>query len=582
VRAAALWASGDSVVRAIAPPCLPAGTTSVQLLRGTLRSTIGTGSYVATAPTLRLAAYEGAVLGAGTLAQGCAYLPADGGRYLVVPNFGAVPARDGDRPQEGYSVSIAPAVVPLQDWPGAGSAMTAAATPSPQQRLDALLREREREWARTLERPALPAPGEMLAIAPPPLGSQRTFKVLRNLEATEFTDVRASLSFAGDRVLVYTDASAPSGVGFSAASLQSIGRQFDAVLYPEGVRLFGAETDLDRNGRVIVLLTQAVNRLTPSARCDEGFVTGFFYGLDLFPNARNSNGGEIFYAFVPDPANATQSCAQPVSRVESIVPATFIHELQHMISFGQHVIARNGDNELLWLNEGLSHLAEEAAGRLYEARYPPPSGRTNPSQLFPDSAQGFLVPNFSNAYRWLRAPSTASATSFDSTAAGTLAERGAAWLFLRWLVAQKGDAIVPRLVQTTRVGRANIEAAAGEPFAQLFGDFALATWADSIPGAPRTAVPTRYRFGNRNLRQIFARLNALDVGTFPVVFPASTTTLSVATPLRTGTLTYGTTGYHLVNAPAAGDAVPLRFGSGAGFAAFNAAYGAQVSIIRLP
>ena len=35
-----------------------------------------------------------------------------------------------------------------------------------------------------------------------------------------------------------------------------------------------------------------------------------------------------------------------------------------MISFNQHVLVRDGDAEDTWLNEGLSHYAEELGGRV--------------------------------------------------------------------------------------------------------------------------------------------------------------------------------------------------------------------------
>src|SRR5437879_12228080 len=67
---------------------------------------------------------------------------------------------------------------------------------------------------------------------------------------------------------------------------------------------------------------------------------------------------------VADPFG-TLSCAHSVSKVNSLVPVTFIHEVQHMISFGQHYLRRAGAPEVLWLNEGLSHFAAEMGGRAY-------------------------------------------------------------------------------------------------------------------------------------------------------------------------------------------------------------------------
>ena len=51
--------------------------------------------------------------------------------------------------------------------------------------------------------------------------------------------------------------------------------------------------------------------------------------------------GEIYYGIVPDP-NGTLSCAHSVSTVASISAGTFMHELQHMISYSQHVIVHSG------------------------------------------------------------------------------------------------------------------------------------------------------------------------------------------------------------------------------------------------
>src|SRR2546427_4770430 len=93
---------------------------------------------------------------------------------------------------------------------------------------------------------------------------------------------------------------------------------------------------------------------------------------DLVTSGRFSTGnnGEIFYSIVPDAAG-TLSCAHSVTAVTQLVPVTFVHEFQHMISFNQHVLVHctlNGcpaPPEDLSLNEGLSHYAEENGGRVF-------------------------------------------------------------------------------------------------------------------------------------------------------------------------------------------------------------------------
>jgi hypothetical protein len=249
-----------------------------------------------------------------------------------------------------------------------------------------------------------------------------------------------------------------------------------------------------------------------------------------------------------------------------------------MISFGQHVIARGGSFESLWLNEGLSHIAEELAGKYFEAKFPPPSGRTDVNQLFPDSAQGYLTPNMRNAQRFLTTPGATSATAENGS--GSLAERGGTWLFLRWLGDQKGEAIYGKLVQTGRTGAANVEDKAGETFAGLFGDFATAIYTDSIPGVSRASVPPRLRFTSRNFRQIFKRFADLDQATKPPVFPFTPTPFatgqSASGTFRQGSMVY----YQLVTQPNE-SAIAVRF-SRADLSAFAPDDQVQIGVFRLP
>jgi len=249
-----------------------------------------------------------------------------------------------------------------------------------------------------------------------------------------------------------------------------------------------------------------------------------------------------------------------------------------MISFGQHVVARGGSFETLWLNEGLSHIAEELAGKIYETRFPPPSGRADPNQLFPDSAQGYLPPNVRNAQRFLEVPGSISATSL--TGNGSLAERGGSWLFLRWLGDQKGDAIYGRLVQTSRTGVANVEDKSGEAFASLFGDFAMAVYSDSIPGIARSAVPARLRFTSRNFRRIFQRFADIDESGRTPPFPFTPKTL-VAGQTTTGTFALGSMVYYQLNTQPNESAVGVRFSRG-DLSPFAVDDRVQIGIFRLP
>ena len=230
--------------------------------------------------------------------------------------------------------------------------------------------------------------------------SLRRFSVLNTLAATAaYTGVDARLAFAGTRVLLYVDTLATSA--FTPSELQGLGTLADQRLTPIVTEAFGGGSDLDGNGRVIFLLTPVVNGLAPAPQCaTSGFVRGFFYSHDLASTASTSNRGEIFYGYVPDPAGRW-GCAHSRADVLANLPPTFIHELQHMVSYGEHAVERGGEAEQPWLNEALSHVAEELGSLSYESRFPAPSGRTNPAQLFPDSAGPFITPNLLYSYRFL-------------------------------------------------------------------------------------------------------------------------------------------------------------------------------------
>jgi hypothetical protein len=243
-----------------------------------------------------------------------------------------------------------------------------------------------------------------------------------------------------------------------------------------------------------------------------------------------------------------------------------------MISFNPHVLVRRGADEVTWLNEGLSHMAEEVGGRLFARRYPPPLNRAFPRQLLPDSALAFYRGDIDNALFYLSAPSAHSVTAFQ--ALGTLEERGASWLFLRWLVAQRGEGVLARLVQSPRTGRANVEEAAGEPFPSLFGDFVIAISVDSLPGVPRTRIPARYRFGDTALRLLLTQgLNRDSRWPVPIrggLFPGA---------VATGTLVPGSWAAFELGVPR-GLAGALRFTTSEG-TAFGAAAEARLGILRL-
>jgi hypothetical protein len=418
--------------------------------------------------------------------------------------------------------------------------------------------------------------------APPAPGSIRSFKVLSSLAATStFATVAAQLAYVGGNVLLYVDTLAPAG-GFTPSQLQGFGQYFDQVLYPIDTTAFGAPTDLDQNGRVVVLMSPVVNHDTPAATCSsQGYVTGFFDPEDFNgPSDVNSNQGEIFYSIVPDPAGAF-SCAHTVADVDGLVPATFLHELQHLINFSQHVVVNGGQPGASWLDEGLSIAAEELGSLQYEQQCPPPACRSNPAQLFPDSSQGFVQSFLFDSYQFALLPDTASITLENDGDQG-VSWRGGAWLLVRWLADQAGgNGFFRQLESGPSDGIADIQQATGRSFPTLFADFGLALHTDSLAGLPRTTAPAANRFVTRNVKQLWARLYATAGGSSAVPLADPVQLFSITADTSTSVLYPGTVTYFRLDTPANVATVSIRFAAPGG-AAFSSALLPQLAVFRLP
>ncbi len=305
--------------------------------------------------------------------------------------------------------------------------------------------ERSRGWGALAGLAPRAAPSRAQTLLSPPqdtLGNVRTFKVLSNL--TSYTlqtkNVPATAVSVGQHIALYVDNNAPTN-GLTLADFTSLDAVFDTLLYPTDTAAFGRESDIDGNGKVIVLMTNVVNQLVDASEC--------------------TTSGYI--AMIAD-SGATLSCSHSNSQVKRVVPVTFIHEFQHMISYNQHVLQRGGPVEVLWLNEGMSHYAEELGGRAFLAG-------SGDSAQFCNFVRGDLV----NLGRYWVSPGPGQYPLLDTAGIGGLAERGAYWSFVRYLV---------------------------DRFANLEEGWALANWVSDLPGftAPdslkykhwafRTAYPT--------------------------------------------------------------------------------------------
>ncbi len=503
---------------------------------------------------------------------GCVQIPAAGASgaehlYVALSGKGAE-VRDGITVD--YELSASPPGVAVE------ADVRPRSTRSPTEARRAVpfhdrIRRLERELVER-HRGAAGDPRARAVAAPPTVGDARTFSVCETTACDGFVDVAATAQVVGQRVAIYVEDDAPAN-GYTQLDLQEVGTLFDDYLYPIDTVAYGRESDLDANDVVVVLLSSQVNRLVPDCNQTGSIVAGYFFGLDLLPNLPNSNGGEIFYGLVPDPGNP--SCTIGRAEAIGILPGVFVHEFMHMIGFNQGVLVRGaGSVEQTWLDEGLAHFAEELAGRQV------PDVECQP--VYETCEAQFITDNLTNSYLYLNDPEESFLIEPD-TSSGDLPERGANWLFVRWLADHhaatqpNGTELTRALVQTLLRGSANVEAVTGEPFDQLVSRWQLANYLEDLPGfvpADETLAYTSWAF-----RDIFAL--GFDDGVFDKPYPLTPDVTESGTYRREGILRGGSGRHLLVIQPASGDPVTLRLTRDDGSSALDNDAAPRVALVRI-
>src|SRR5882762_4073440 len=507
----------------------------------------------------------------------CAVFPANPAgttiEYLVVPQSASSIPDDSQAFKLGGNPLAAP---PAPGAPLAGRSVA--------QQFDLRLRLAEREFAAQLPRPLRAPPRAPALVTPVDSGHVRTFKVCNTLSCdprkpTTLSTVTATALKVGTHIAIFVDNAAPQP-GLTDSDLNNLRTVFDTRLYETDTLAFGGESDIDNNGMVIVLMTGKVNALVTSAQCNSptgGYVAGFFFGADLIttPPFATGNAGEIFYSIVPDPSG-TLSCTHSVTAVTQLVPVTFVHEFQHMISFNQHFLVRGNFPEDLWLNEGLSHYAEENGGRTFL-----PDTATFCRYAFGDlydSAQYFTAPQ--NYFL------------VDTAGIGGLANRGAYWLFVRYLVDQYGptlgsaDSVTRRLDRTALIGAANVShAAGGTAFPTVLAHWGLANYVSDL-SLPGFIPPPELRYVTWQFRTDYQTMKTacaafgLNTGSLPSQFPLTPAVVDAGSAQVSGMLHAGSGSYYRLQHAAGAPKFTLLFSNSAG-GALRTTLVPRLNVIRL-
>ncbi len=457
------------------------------------------------------------------------------GVFLYVP-FNASPAPDGEKPAPRLALDLQTAgAIPVNDSllpaPVPGGILLGAARAEPWRRrdadFDARLRQREIRELEPLIHPrgftaatdrGGQGPAESAAMTPPlapdvpAIGDLVDYNVAISCSQENIRTGR--VGYVSQHAIVVADTGNPAA--FSPADLASIAATFDTLVYPVDTESFGESTDIDGNGRAIIFFTRAVNQL--NAHHSGSITVGFFWSGDLFPAAATSrleacaggNRAEMFYMIAPDPAGAYG----PSIKTEEVLRRSvgiIAHEYQHLINAGRRLYVNEAPVfEEPWLNEGLSHTAEELVFYRVTGLHPGADLTAADLRAIPgaiDAFNRFAAPDFDLLHSYLEDPDTTSLMGVPG-----LSTRGAVWSFLRYAADRSGrsdPAFFHDVVNSTTSGLDNLSAVLGASALSWMQDWTVAVFADNaVPG-----VDARFTQPSWNYRDIFENSS---LGEFPL------------------------------------------------------------------
>lgn len=285
--------------------------------------------------------------------------------------------------------------------------------------LESRLRAQERELASRLQESGGYRPGAAKTV-PQESGGIRKF-AFPSFEGRPGVTITSLLVATSERANAYVDLLDVGRMSNDSIKVQV--ERFSETTYPLVTSAIGPPSDVDNDGKIHFLYT---NRVNPD---NSLFGSAAFFHAGSLLSVNQGGDGNLSDMFYIDPDTDPW-------RMHGLLA----HEFQHLISFNQRVLIRNGQPEVLWLNEGLSHLCEDLIGE---------------NRAHNDWHVDLLLRN------------TSGGPLVTTSHMGQMS-RGAAYLFVRSLVEESGTGILARLVQSDAIGLENIEAAAGRRFGEIF------------------------------------------------------------------------------------------------------------------
>ncbi len=354
--------------------------------------------------------------------------------------------------------------------------------------------------------PAAPAVGPSPRGGPPAVGDTvRVRFPSYTSPCTAYTEVLTRVRVVGQGGIWLTDTGNPTTDSLTTADIQAFSTLLDTKVLATDTSYFGAPSDIDGNGRVVIVLSIRVNA--------EPGIAGFAFSGDLFDRAEcaSSNVGEFFYGIVPDPNDVAGTGAWTKDEVVGVMPDLVAHELTHIIQDSRRLVLAAGGTMLsVWEKEGQATLAEEVVGHAVlgnrvgqdygaSAAFSDQGMWWYGSSAFVDLALyfGWLPPGTTRKASNAPEMCTLFGTATLATACSPAAFYGAAWSLERYISDRfgleypGGERQLHRDLIGANVGLAgvaNVQSVLGLSFDTLFARWAGMLYADGRVAAAEPAL----------------------------------------------------------------------------------------------
>ncbi len=256
-----------------------------------------------------------------------------------------------------------------------------------------------------------------------------------NENPAAYREVEAQLQGRGEHIRVYVD----EEDRLPQRTVDEIVELFETSIRPKAAETLGLPKDIDGDGTFAVLVTGWLGQLDGGTVSLGGMVNPNDFELTL--DAPYSNRADLLYL---------NSNVRPGRHLATLLAHEFAHAVSSSGRQQHRPLLFASCSEESWLSEAISHVAEN----LESDNWTNLDHRVARFLRSPEHTP-LVVANYRQAGLW-RAPGP----------------RGSTYLFLRWCVDHYGTGLLPALIYSGRSGVANLEAATGEPFDELYRRFA--------------------------------------------------------------------------------------------------------------